>query len=161
MIIMQNLRMKSQQKQRELMRLMIPILNSCILLLDWKYNQSRFGGKNLCLQGLCWVTWRSCQGKMPTNQNRNKSPCCHFLYKPVLGTVSMTQMRIGNLTSAYYWTKWPLTLLPRKRVHSLSVELLNAFVCICPGSRDLGENRITLKRIPAHGLTLWLQPKEA
>lgn len=46
-----------------------------------------------------------------------------------------------------------LTLLPRKRVHSLSVELLNAFVCICPGSRDLGENRITLKRrIPVHGL---------
>lgn len=44
-------------------------------------------------------------------------------------------------------------MLPRKRVHSLSVELLNAFVCICPGSRDLGENRITLKRrIPVHGL---------
>lgn len=48
--------------------------------------------------------------------------------------------------------KGPLTLLPRKRVHSLSVGLLNAFVFICPGSRDLGENRIALKRIPAHGL---------
>lgn len=45
--------------------------------------------------------------------------------------------------------RW-LTLLPRKRVHSLSVELLNAFVCICPGSRNLGENRIALERIPAH-----------
>lgn len=44
-------------------------------------------------------------------------------------------------------------MLPRKRVHSLSVGLLNAFVFICPGSRDLGENRIALKRIPAHGLT--------
>lgn len=61
--------------------------------------------------------------------------------------------RIDSLTSAEYLTKWPLTLLPGKRVHSLSVELLNAFVCICPGSRDLGENRITLKGIPAHGLT--------
>lgn len=48
--------------------------------------------------------------------------------------------------------KGRLTLLPRKRVHSLSVGLLNAFVFICPGSRDLGENRIALKRIPAHGL---------
>lgn len=63
--------------------------------------------------------------------------------------------------SARLHSVWPLTLLPRKRVHSLSVELLNAFVCICPGSRDLGENRITLKRIPAHGLTLWQQPKKA
>lgn len=63
--------------------------------------------------------------------------------------------------SARLHSVWPLTLLPRKRVHSLSVELLNAFVCICPGSRDLGENRITLERIPAHGLTLWQQPEKA
>lgn len=75
--------------------------------------------------------------------------------------VSVAPMRRDSLTSAQYLTECPLTLLPRKRVHSLSVELLNAFVCICPGSRDLGENRITLKGMPAHGLALWEQPKEA
>ena len=41
-----------------------------------------------------------------------------------------------------------------KRVHSLSVGLLNAFVCICPGSRVLSENRIPRKRIPVHELAL-------
>lgn len=64
-----------------------------------------------------------------------------------LENVSNPQLRTGQRKN-----KSPLTLLPRKRVHSLSVGLLNAFVFICPGSRDLGENRITLKRMPGHGI---------
>lgn len=77
----------------------------------------------------------------------------------LLKFVPVAHMRIGK--RAHCLTQSPLTLLPRKRVHSLSVELLNAFVCICPGSRDLGENRIRLKRIPARGLTLRQEPKDA
>lgn len=38
--------------------------------------------------------------------------------------------------------KWLTLCLWEKRVHSLSVGLLNAFVCICPSSSFLSENRI-------------------
>lgn len=139
---------RKKKKKKKKVTVMMPNISSA--LLRYKPNQnvcrSRSGSRSCCCrhpaqQTSCSTDWR--QGF----QGISAQLTALLISVQVSSNQSTAIAQIARSTKKK--KRW-LTLLPRKRVHSLSVELLNAFVCICPGSRNLGENRIALERIPAH-----------